>query len=656
MSINSDQLQRLHFKLDQFLSSSNFAEIIQAPVNLSSNQTFNYKGNLIRILNSCTKNSTLFVFQDSATNQFFALADAGSNKNGSIISERKFLNRHTQPQRRPFIRTQIDGDYAIFYSVEKESTIEFWLATRGYEVKVHTSNKQLVQTDTEVFPPGYYLAVWSSGLYTTEENLLSQSFKPRNPFNDFGSVRLGPSENLSDIFVFDGGRAGSNIGRVPTPAGFPAPYFTNSYLVPGINVYYSAFSDSEITYTLGGSPVAFTDGPNYPSDTVFRTTVVYKSTLGGEISDPGIYEYTGLSNLTQTDFDNLVVPDFITAQGFSKDDLVRPNNNQGRVYAKVYDLVSDFHITFALIPWNENPGGAWPKANRVSFQSGANGISEQGFFPENTPSLVFDGRDLFTPSPTAPQEFYLANGFNTYASGAESGSTVYFFIKELSEEYFLKNVTEDTTTFQEKTYKEIKANGAITNISNYFDVDTLDGSNLPESKNNSNILKALQNNFTEWRWPGTGLSSNFTELTNFSTGFNAFGTFRIFPQPFISRNKLVNEKFILKGFTFSNNSMAQISVSNILDFLENGSGTTFEAGYFLTPYVSRQADGFTELEGFNYINNTWERFTYDLETPLETTIEVVKPKKLKNIINNDGVNVLDIFPLISTKIQNTLDI
>lgn len=133
---NSNQLQILHTKLNQVLSSSAFIQIDKAPTPLFSNQSFNLNGKTIVSLTNCSKSDNILIVQDSITKKYYCIAGSASTLPTQELSRTVVLSRQTKPQR--LLSGRTSSIVAILYSIENEESgnIEFWLKTEKLDLKV----------------------------------------------------------------------------------------------------------------------------------------------------------------------------------------------------------------------------------------------------------------------------------------------------------------------------------------------------------------------------------------------------------------------------------------------------------------------------------------------------------------------------------------
>lgn len=653
-------------KFIQFLNTSKGVEIILAPTSLSSNQVFNYEGKSITALNSCLKGSKLLIFKDARTNKYFCIAEAGSKENGSVISSRTVLSRQTQPN--PLNpKKPTDLEYAIGYEVvkEEENAVEFWIATNTFEKIVHKIDYQ-TQFDPDTPPvdqlvPGYYLAIWAYNYpWEIDDLFFGDTLTVRGAGDNYEFGAFPPTPPMvTTLFGQDFGVSfffqPYATTKIPKPANFPEPYFNGEYLIPTLRYIPSAFSDDPITHSFNSS-LPFDWDVTYPAETNFRT-IMYASDdnpRGAGVYQWAIYEYTGVMFTQASDFNNWTdetIPDSIKSKGFVKADLMRPLGQSGQIYAKVHDIPSgpdsvnnSFHLAFALIPWDEEPGDGYPGDNILHYTEGENGFdaiyNNFLFLDPNPPVLVWDGRDYFTPGPNEPQPYFVKNLYEWYVSSKDGN--IYFFLKE-------KNTINnpgltggtDSNEFLGFTYKVINKNGNIIELDWRDPDEFVAGRDFPDL----NAFLTTPGLFRDWRWFLQDNVSLFTDLAPSDEELNSDLTELLFPKNGDSTKNRISLRYAITEDAFVGDKFfTRFNFSDLITFLNDSSLKEFTATATHTGYT------LTYDQVNHSLFDTWATV---LETtqPLTTSeVTVTRPSNLTNLINNDPEFKVGFFtPVLSSK-------
>jgi hypothetical protein len=578
----------------------------------------------------------------------YAIA-ANITENNKVISSRTTLSRHARPFGKRLGQSFSEADYAILYTVDYETKLEFWIATFNYEVLVHTLPKERVLSEISAFLPGMYLVIWAEGLYATDEPFLSATFTPRNGENLFVPERYGNNGQLDRLFVGTGGShyffglEDHNKARLPRPSGLPAPFFTGEYLIPEIGIFYNIFSNSEIEYQLQTSVLPFS--VTIPSDAIFRTSVsaVFGRNIGSG-SNPGFYEYTGYSLPGQnTWMFGWVPPAEITSKGFSREDgsLSYIFNTRGGVWARVLEYDQDFSYTWALIPHNQSPGSAHPASNRAAFERGANGYNFKPFFPEEVPTIIFDGRSNHTPGPDTRQPVYVIETHEAYLSTL--GRSPVFYIKSGDAQADIKPVTTNNPGATNPKF----VNAELKRINQSGGVVSLDKTIGPLR---STSILALREDFIEWKAYKRSLNHFFEQLTSPRNNGTFFDLGLALYATIATRNKAVAQFLNTPGYYVDNEIFVGLPFGGIAAFLANPASPETETFEFsFAQYTT------TVLE--DLWSDKW--VDYELEvTPLPpASVIVKKPGKLTQLLakDPDSVNIIDIVPLVSRTIQNAIN-
>ena len=639
---NQNQLQQLNAKLNQLLSSSSVVSIGQAPRNISSNQVFNYEGKQVTCLNDCLTGSKLLIFQDSNTGNYFALAEEGSKRSGEILSSRKVLSRQTIPKSKPFTRKP-EPQYAILYrrEYEEENRLEFWVATENYEKLVHTTELVLTDYFSGDIPEGYYLAIWAKNMYPTESGrFFGETINVSSDNGIYTPVNHHEVPLFPDSWIVLSSSLFTRA-RLPKPLNLPEPYFTGDYFIPGVDVFNVGFfptGHTLPTISLGSIPPI----EDYPTDGIYRTVLVLSGQpQTGNTDIPYLYEWTGLSGISSSKFNgwtDSTLPDFISAAGFSKADLIWSTGAvvTGGVYAKVYDfgVTDEIWITWDLIPWDQEPGLGYPVPDPVNntmwyARSGSNDRVQNLGFQYTQPDLIYDGRDDFTPGPTEEQPFFRENIWNAYLS-EYLGSPI-FFIKEKSNKNKLNNESSTNFEFENIKYLSLDKKGT-TKALVYNDPKNLTAVNDPSN------IEVYQRGYRDWRWDLQASDEEFSLVQESLNAENPDGTFIGSPRFFgrsTCREVVLN--ILEPNIAFVSDFFTTIEAySTLKTFLESGteSSTTVVVNYqeFETVFANGNTNYgivFVNLFGTNLLNsNSSELIIYSapkLRQATNATIMYITP-------------------------------
>ena len=583
-------------------------------------------------------------------------------------------------RRRKRTKKETPPTYSILYEVEKEQTLEYWAASESYETLVHSMDKKL--TIQSFVPDGYYLAIWGNMNYSRSENFFEDLMVIRDPgplYDRVDIIKPSLYTYLYDFFV-----RGFGV-RIPKPNGLPR-LFTGSYF-PGqyIDIYDSVFSDSRIEYNLN---------PSRRLQSINAVDPDYRIILGiAGAQENKIYEYTDFDVPDQNFFNTFwIPPEAITSKGYSKEDLIRVPNSGGRIYAPV-DAPgwNDFYYyTFALIPWGQEPGPAFPKRYRLSFRGGSNadfpptllipgsdpyfdsGHEIDGFNPEYwaggdslSMPLIYDGRDYFQPD--EPQQFYVRPDSELYWSTRGSNS-VFFMKSGLNPESNPSQSLLSASDFeyQNKEYKQVESDGTVTPLGDVSVVDISDKNSIlpdPTDPNPLSILKVIRYGFKDWKGYLSSMTRRFYEVISPDFGSNAFERFEIFAPQFFGRNKAAAQYIVTPGMYVGEDLYISIPFGQVTNFLldeENDAESSFGFTFSIVPYSIVPGEGviqYTQLIGGNVVfsgSNRWDDYTISIGSESQLEVEIIKPVEFTKFLKDaaaeengiQGVRIIDIVPLV----------
>jgi hypothetical protein len=443
------------------------------------------------------------------------------------------------------------------------------------------------------------------------------------------------------------------ITKIPKPDDFPAPFFSGEYFIPGLRYIPTAWSNQEISGEYNNIV--------YPNDTITRTILFAQdddATGGNQSYEWAIYEYTGVTFTSESEFqgwDDEDLPPEISSKGFVKSDLVRPPGTSGQIYAKVYDIppgpddanLNSFHFAFALIPWNEEPGNAYPSSNFLYFAQGSLSpfriYNDFIYFSEEEPSLVFDGREYFNPGPTESQPYLRNNIYEWYLSSNEGD--IYFYIKQKNNAN--RAGTDTNSDFEEHAYLKIDKDGNIKNQGIKPETDFVAGDSFTDLR----ALLAIQEGYKDWKWPLTGLDSVFSErdisdsdLSN-STDLSLEFPFSDSIKNTVSLNSLLkNNRHVDDAFVVAFN------MGELNSFLSSGDDEA-EITSSITPYsLSYDAVNFSN---FSFVDSILISYS----DVVESTVLLKRPSRLMSLKDEHGSNLkINFFiPIISSSQKASIE-
>lgn len=592
-------------------------------------------------------------------------------------------------------RDQLEPGYAIFYSVSKETVVEYWVATDTYEVQVFSLDK--VRQVTTPLPPGKYLAIWGDIHYPYEGEIFSNNTRIET-IGDFYSRILIPDPSLL-YFAYDSADSffGFLLGiikhiKMPTPLGLK-PRFTGEFITGATSDFFnSVYSNQPLIWDYAQNSfqqVSF----NPPLDMIQRGTYKVDFNFPAAFSSRTTGNFTRV-NQTLWEFTSERVidgPDYfqftwqpgpnITSKGLTKDDLLYINT---RIYAPANINVPPgvSHYTVGLIDYSQTDPGSAYLTNRLSFDEGSGAVKVQSFFPgEQTsdivpftsqlghplsyrrspvsPPLLFNGRNM--AGPNQPQVFYAAQSAESYLSSV--GKSAVFFIKyENKTEELINNIRDNNFNYQNKEYKIIQSDG---NVDSFGDPSIVDISvdsqpidtTIDSANRNLAQLNLLRYGFKEWKAYLTGMNRTFENLLspigdtqpsqnipgNQLSGLN-------FNSNFFGRHKVAAANIINRGIHVDEEYYLTAPFSEIVNFLEDEDNDAESTASFTFENI-RYIIGTLDPPPQTWPSGRWVNHIVSEDEPVEYTVDIIKPVELAKFLADDsgdieGVTIIDIIPLV----------
>jgi hypothetical protein len=616
----------------------------------------------------------------------------------------------------------IEPSYGIFYLVDKESTSEFWLASEAYETQLHTLDKLLTVIPPDA-PPSYYLAVWGEIKYNYEgssifEEMINVDFTTGIPAD---RLILGQSIDYPDysalgfyqqFFVFGFPQSPILTALIPKPSGL-VKNFTGRYRSQRAEIIHNIFSNEPILYDYENPEDTnriIYDIPEslIPSDAVLRSTLEFNfgfplntSNEGSNTGGGTLFEYTGYNLSSNQSFNDWIIPSAITEKGFTKNDLlvVTDYGLGARIFVKANVNPANFstyeasHLTFGWIPWGQDTGLAWPKANRIAFtfRSGipqlfnsrhfqqvwrsnisdridfnppSGAIGDAPFYylktPDDSPDLLLDGRTL-QEDPDEPQKIFVTQSYQTYISSTNSRNAAFYIaFNNKSDNPFVTNLTDNQSiNFQDTLYSHILPDGTVVDRGGVGIVDITELNSAREDPTSSPVFSLIRYGFKDWK----GYLSNRSRL--FFEVMSPIGSTQNnlqFSLNFYGRHKLAAEVVNSRGQYINDNLYIVFPVSEIEQFLmneDNEAEATSNFTFTIKPYemiVKEGAVSSSSAQNDSLISYSrrWDDYEISEGDETESTIEIIKPieftRFLKDAANEangiKGVRIIDIVPLV----------